>query len=190
MTDLQVVRQNQISIFIGEIGLMGHGGGVGCHLLHILLMVHVIDFELCFRQKYRLLSLIILLNDLQLCLKFIIKKNPPLLRLIWIVFRNRHDKIIHRIKVMRRCCLTNDIFTIRDRNGYSMAFLVRKHFRLSICRQDDRFCLCEIVTTVLLRLQRTDQVCRETHSFQQIRIRLSVIGSFDHLERLFDDLFL
>ena len=186
--DLQVVRQDQIAIFVGEIGFMGYCGGIGGHLLHVPFMLHIVDLELSLRQKHRFLGLIVLFDDLQLRLEFIIQQDTPLLRFLRMVLRDRHFEIIDRRKVMRRCRFTDDVLSVGNRDGYRVTLLIREHFRLSVRRQDDRFGIFEIIAAVLLCLQGTDQVCGESHTLQQVCIRLAVVGCLDHLERLLDDL--
>ena len=103
-------------------------------------MIQVIYLKLGLRQKHRLLRLVILFDDLQLRLEFIIQQDAPLLRLLRMVLRNRYFEIIHRRIIVRGGRLTDDILSVRDRNGYRIALLIRKHLRAAVFRQDNRFC--------------------------------------------------
>ena len=127
------------------------------YLLHIFLVVQIINFKLCIGNQYRFLGLIVFLDDLQLRLKLIIQKHTPYLRLCFI-FRDRHNKIIYRGKVMRCRCLPHDVRSVRERDRAGIAFFISKHFCFPISGQDDRICGSKIIGTIRIYFQAAYKV--------------------------------
>ena len=60
----QILRQDQVSIFIRKIRFMYGSGWVGGHLFHIFLVVQIVYFKLGIRNQDRFLCLVIFFDDL------------------------------------------------------------------------------------------------------------------------------
>ena len=109
MSDLQILRHDQISLAVRKIGLMSGCHWVSCYLLHILLVVQVIYLKFCSGNQYGFLCFIVFFHDFQFCLKLFIQKHSPDLWLIWMMLRDIHFKIIDRLVIVRCCSFTHDI---------------------------------------------------------------------------------
>ena len=109
MSDLQILRHDQISLAVRKIGLMGCCHWVSCYLFHILFVVQVIYLKFCSGNQYGFLCFIVFFHDFQFCLKLFIQKHSPDLWLIWMMLCDIHFKIIDWLVVVRCCCLTHDI---------------------------------------------------------------------------------
>ena len=109
MSDLQILRHDQISLTVRKIGLMGCCHWVSCYLFHILFVVQVIYLKFCSGNQYGFLCFIVFFHDFQFCLKLFIQKHSPDLWLIWMMLCDIHFKIIDWLVVVRCCCLTHDI---------------------------------------------------------------------------------
>ncbi len=144
----QVLRQDQVSVFIRKIRLMPYRHRIGCHLLHISVITNVINLKFCIFHQHRSLCLIILFDDLELCRKFIVKQHPPHLRRVRAVFRDPDCKIFYRLIVMRRCRLTDDIRAVWQRCAAGIAFFIREDFRLPVTADHNRVCRIEIIIPV------------------------------------------
>ena len=109
MSDLQILRHDQISLAVRKIGLVGCCHWVSCYLFHILLVVQVVHFKFCSCNQDGFLCFIVFFHDFQFCLKLFIQKHSPDLWLIWMMLCDIHFKFIDWLVVVRCCCLTHDI---------------------------------------------------------------------------------
>ena len=157
---------------------------IGCHLLNVFLLIQIIDPELCTFVKHRFFRLIILLDDLQLCFKFLVQKHPPYLWRSWIMLCNPHDKVVHRLVIMGRGGLPDKVCTIRKGNTAGISFLVRKHFCRPVLPDHHRFCGIEIIAAIFLYCKVREQVGGKSGPRQEISVRLPIIGCLDDLKRL------
>ena len=132
MPDFKILRKDQISLLICKIGFMFYCSRISRYLLHIFLSVHVENLELCILLKHCFLCLVILFDDFQLRFKFFIQHHSPHLRSAWMVLCNLYNEIIYRSIVMRSCCLTDNICSIRNCNTAGITFLVCKNFRCTV----------------------------------------------------------
>ena len=138
MSDRKVFRQNQVTIAVRKERGMNRCGRVGSHLLYIHFIIQVVDLKLRPWKKDGLFRLIVLFHNLKLRFKLVIQQSPPGLRLIRFVFRNGYLEIVHRRVIVRCCCLPHDIRSVWQRDAAGIAFLIRKHFRLSIGSEYNR----------------------------------------------------
>ena len=60
----KILRQDQVSIFIGKIRFMYRSGWVSGYLFHILFVVQIVYLELGIRNQDRFLCLIVFFDDL------------------------------------------------------------------------------------------------------------------------------
>ena len=157
---------------------------IGCHLLNVFLLIQIIDPELCTFVKHRFFRLIILLDDLQLCFKFLVQKHPPYLWRSWIMLCNPHDKVVHRLVIMGRGGLPDKVCTIRKGNTAGISFLVRKHFCRPVLPDHHWFCGIEIIAAIFLYCKVREQVGGKSGPRQEISVRLPIIGCLDDLKRL------
>ena len=184
MTDLQVLRQDQIAIRIRKEAGMNRCCRIGCHLLDIFLIIKVINTELCVFLKHRLFRLVILFDDFQLRFKFFIQKHPPYLGRIRIMLCDPHDKVIHRLIIMGRGRFPDKVCAVRKGNAAGMSFLVCKYFCRSILPNYYRFSRIKIIASIFLYRKVRKQISRKSGSGQQVSVRLPVIGCLDDFKGL------
>ena len=184
MPDCKILRQDQIAFLVRKERGMNLRCRISRHLLNVFFIVQVIDPELRAFLQYRLFRLIILLDDFQLRFKFFVQKHPPYLGRVRTMLRDPHDKIIHRLVIMGRGCLTDKVGTIRKGNAAGMAFLVRKHLCRSILPDHHRFCGIKIIAAIFFYRQIRKKICCKSGTGKQIGVRLPVIGCFDNFKGL------
>ena len=152
-------------------------------------MIQIIYFKFCICQKHTLLCFIIFLDDLQLCLKFLIQKHTPYLRSVWVILIDCNDKIIHRFIVVFTGCLFYHVCSIRKWNRAGITLFICKHLCFSICCDNNWIRRREIIRPICFYFQITCQPGRETNTFQKIGICFPVIRCLDNLKWLFDHIF-
>ena len=64
MSDAQIVRKDQITLTVCEIGFVGNSDRVSRNLFHIFLMIQVINLKFCTCHQYWSLCFIVFLHDL------------------------------------------------------------------------------------------------------------------------------
>ncbi len=138
---------------------MRHHGRVSRHLLYIFFIVQVIHFKLCIFRKHGFLRFIVLLHDLQLCLKFIVQKHPPYLRRIRLMLRDMHKEIPDRRIIMRRGRFPHNVRPKRERDAAGIAPFIREDLRLPVLPDYDRFSGIKIISSVPFRFQGRYQPC-------------------------------
>ena len=161
MTDFQVLRQNQITFAVREIGFMCYHGRVSRHLLHIFLVVQVIYLELCVFRKHSLLRFNILLHNSQLRFKFIVQKHPPYLRSVRLMLRDTHKEIPNRRIIMRCGCLPHNVRPKRERDAAGITLFISKDFRCPVLPDFHRFSGIKIISAIFLCVQGRYQPCRK-----------------------------
>ena len=166
MPDFKILRKDQISLLICKIGFMFYRSRISRYLLHIFFSVHVENLELCILLKHCFLCLVILFDDFQLRFKLFIQHHSPHLRSAWMVLCNLHNKIIYRSIVMRSCCLTDNIRSIRDRNTAGITFLVCKDFCSTVFSDHYWFGRIKIITAIFIYFQGRHQISGKSCPFQ------------------------
>ena len=166
MSDFKILRKNQISLLICKIGFMFYRSRISRYLLHIFFSVHVENLELCIFLKHCFLCLVILFDDFQLRFKLFIQHHSPYLRSAWMILCNLYNKIIYRSIVMRSCCLTDNIRSIRDRNTAGITFLVCKDFRCTVFSDHYWFGRIKIITAIFIYFQGRYQISSKSCPFQ------------------------
>ena len=91
---------------------------------------------------------------------------------------------------MRCRCLTDDICTVWDCNTAGIAFFIRKDFCRTIFTDYHWRCGRKIIVSIFFNAQRGYQVSGKSGTRKQICVCLSIIRSFNNLERLFHYLLL
>ena len=79
---------------------VNRGRRISRYLFNVFFVIQIIDPELSAFMKHRLFRLIILLDNFQLRLKFLIQKHPPHLGRVGMMLGDPDDEIIHRLIVM------------------------------------------------------------------------------------------
>ena len=188
-TDLQVLRQHQIPLFIRKIRFMYNCSRIGSYLLHIFCIIHIIDLKFRIFCQNRLFRLIILLYDFQLSFKLIIQKDSPYLRCVRLMLCDTHDKIVYRSIIMRCSCLTDKVSAIWQWDTAGITLFIRKYLCCPVFTDHYRNCRSKIIASIFLCIEAAYQICSKSRPFKQICICLSVIGCFNKLERLLFHLF-
>ena len=189
MTNLQVLRQHQIPLFICKIGFMYNCSRIGSYLLYIFPIIQIIDLKFRIFCQNRLFRLIILLYDFQLSFKLIIQKDSPYLRCVRLMLCDTHDKIVYRSIIMRCSCLTDKISAIWQWDTAGITFFIRKYLSCPVFTNHYRNCRSKIITSIFLCIEAAYQICSKSRPFKKICVCLAVISCFDKLERLLFHLF-
>ena len=159
MTDFQVLRQNQITFAVREIGFMCYHGRVSRHLLHIFLVVQVIHLELCIFCKHSFLRFIVLLHDFQLRFKFIVQKHPPYLRRRRLMLCDMHKEVLDRRIIMRRARFFHNVRPKRERDAAGIAPFISEDFRCPVLPDCHRFSGIKIIPAIFFLIQGRYQPC-------------------------------
>ena len=153
ISNFKILRKNQVALAVCEIGFMDGRNRISRYLFHILFMIHVINLKFCTGNQYGLLRFIVFFDNLQLCCKFLIQKHPPYLRLVRMVFMDRHRKILNRCIIMRCGSLPHNISSVWKRNAAGITLFIRKHFCCPICTDHNRFCRIKVITSIRFLFQ-------------------------------------
>jgi len=138
MAEFQIVRKDQIALLIRKIRFMGNNCWIGCYLLHIFSGIQIEHLKFCTRFQDASMSLIILLCNFQLCFKFFIQKYTPYLRLIRMIFRDLHNKIVNRLIVVGCCCLPHHVGSVWNRNRAGISLFICEDFCCAILSDHNR----------------------------------------------------